>query len=108
MAAAHDKPSNDKQVVPSESAFEWVTEDPEIESSMEMEEDELEFEAFDETASDVDDKAAKAAAARDLVPLWRLIEMSREDRSLRMELADFEDYDDFDQLEGEYAGSLSH
>jgi hypothetical protein len=34
--------------------------------------------------------------------------MSREDRSLRMELADFEDYDDFDQLEGEYAGSLSH
>lgn len=108
MAASHDKPSNDKQVVPSASAFVWVTDDPEIESSMEMEEDELEFEAFDETASDVDDKAAKAEAARDLVPLWRLIEMSREDRSLRMELADFEDYDDFDPLEGEYAGSLSH
>lgn len=103
MAASHDK-----RVVPSECAFEWVTDDPEIESSMEMEDDELEFEAFDETASDADDKAAKAAAARDLVPLWRLIEMSREDRSLRMELADFEDYDDFDPLEGEYAGSLSH
>ncbi len=75
---------------------------------MEMDDDELEFEAFDESTSDVDDKAEKAAAERDLVPLWRLIEMSREDRSLRMELADFEDYDDFDRAEGGYAGSLSH
>ena len=41
---------------------------------------------------------------RDYVPLWRLIEMSQEDRSLRMELADFEDYDDFDG----HAGGLSH
>lgn len=75
---------------------------------MEMDDEELEFEAFDESASDVDDKAEKADAERDCVPLWRLIEMSREDRSLRMELADFEDYDDIDRAEGGFAGSLSH
>jgi hypothetical protein len=34
--------------------------------------------------------------------------MSREDRSLRMELADFEDYEDLDGVDGEYAGGLSH
>ena len=75
---------------------------------MEMEDDELEFDGFDEAAAEVDDKAEKADAERDYVPLWRLIEMSREDRSLRMELADFEDYDDIDRTEGGFAGSLSH
>lgn len=75
---------------------------------MEMDDEELEFEAFDETAAEVDDKVEKAEAERDYVPLWRLIEMSREDRSLRMELADFEDYEDFDRAEGGFAGSLSH
>jgi hypothetical protein len=98
MAASYD----------TRSAPEWVKDDPEIQSSMEMDDDELEFETFDETAAEADDKAEKADAERDYVPLWRLIEMSREDRSLRMELADFEDYDDFDRAEGGYAGSLSH
>jgi hypothetical protein len=37
--------------------------------------------------------------------LWRLIEMSREDRSLKMELADFDDYDSFDS---DYSGGLPH
>jgi hypothetical protein len=34
--------------------------------------------------------------------------MSREDRSLKMELADFDDYDDYDSHDGEYSGRLPH
>jgi hypothetical protein len=34
--------------------------------------------------------------------------MSREDRSLKMELADFDDYDDYDSYDGEYSGRLPH
>lgn len=91
-----------------EPASEWVADDPEMESSMEMEDEELEFDNFEDEATDVDTATGKAASQRDYVPLWRLIEMSREDRSLRMELADFEDYEDSDGVDGEYAGGLSH
>lgn len=76
-----------------------------MEPSMETDDEELEFDTFDDEATNIEVKAQKSGAERDYVPLWRLIEMSREDRSLRMELADFEDYDDVD---GEYAGGLSH
>ncbi len=86
---------------------EWVEDDPEAELTMEMDDEELEF---DELVEDDELTAAPKAAAelRDYVPLWRLIEMSQEDRSLRMELADFEDYDDFEKQDGDYAGGLSH
>lgn len=43
----------------------------------------------------------------DRVPLWRLIEMSSEDRELRMELADFGDYDDFERFDRRFADELS-
>lgn len=79
--------SNDTEPVP-----EWVDDDPEIALTMEMD-DELEFDDFSEQ---VEELAGAAEAAREQVPLWRLIEMSREDRSLRMELADFDQYDEFD------------
>jgi hypothetical protein len=52
--------------------------------------------------------AAMAEAAADRVPVWRLIEMSRENRHLKMELADFEDYDDFEAARGDFALGLSH
>jgi hypothetical protein len=52
------------------------------------------------------DKEAESAADR--VPVWRLIEMTRENRHLKMELADFEDYDDFEVAHGDYAVGLSH
>jgi hypothetical protein len=84
----------------------WIEKDPELESSMEMDDDELEFDTFDAEEGDLDSKTRKVVE-RDYVPLWRLIEMSREDRSLRMELADFEDYEDSDRVD-EYAGGLSH
>jgi hypothetical protein len=78
--------------VDTEPVPEWVEEDPEIELTMEMDDEDLEFEEFAE------DGAVKAVeqSPREHVPLWRLIEMSREDRSLKMELADFDDYDAFD------------
>ena len=80
---------------------EWVEEDPEIELTMEMDDEEHEF---DELA---EESAVKEVAPgpREQVPLWRLIEMSREDRSLKMELADFDDYDDYDSC---YPGGLRH
>ena len=88
---------------------EWVEDDPEIELTMEMDEEELEFE---DLADDEDAAAPRAKngsdGPRDYVPLWRLIEMSREDRSLRMELADFEDYDDFEKHDADYAEGLPH
>jgi hypothetical protein len=91
-----------------EPQSEWIEDGPEMESSMEMDDEELEFEQFDGEESAIEVKAGKSVAERDYVPLWRLIEMSREDRSLKMELADFEDYEDFDSVGGEYAGGLSH
>lgn len=90
-----------------EPVAEWVEDDPEIELTMEMDDEELEF---DNLVEDEELSAARPKngdGPRDYVPLWRLIEMSQEDRSLRMELADFEDYDDFEMRDGDYAG-LSH
>lgn len=86
---------------------EWVDEDPEIELTMEMDDEELELEEFSDAEDALVVKSDDNEAARDYVPLWRLIEMSQEDRSLKMELADFEDYD-FDGHDGGYAGGLPH
>ncbi|HLT92334.1 MAG TPA: hypothetical protein VKZ85_15470 [Woeseiaceae bacterium] len=88
---------------------EWVEDDdPESELTMEMDDEELEFDEFPDEEDELVAKAGTGDGSRDYVPLWRLIEMSHEDRSLRMELADFEDYDDFDSHDGDYAGGLSH
>jgi hypothetical protein len=90
--------------VDTEPVPEWVIEDPEIELTMEMDDEDLEFDEFSE------ENAAKEAieGPREHVPLWRLIEMSREDRSLKLELADFDDYDDFDSFDRDYARGLPH
>jgi hypothetical protein len=79
---------------------EWVEDDPEIELTMEMDDEDSEFEEFAEegTVKEVPE------GPREHVPLWRLIEMSREDRSLKMELADFDDYDDYDGFDSDYGG----
>ena len=94
---------SDKEPVP-----EWVEEDPEIELTMEMDDEELEFDDLADDEALAVAKPKGAEAPQDYVPLWRLIEMSQEDRSLRLELADFEDYDDFEKLDGDYAEGLSH
>ncbi|MEX2122999.1 MAG: hypothetical protein WD795_03830 [Woeseia sp.] len=90
--------------VDTEPAPEWVEDDPEIQLTMEMDDEDLEFDEFAEerTAKEV------AQGPREHVPLWRLIEMSREDRSLKMELADFDDYEDYESFDSDYAGGLPH
>lgn len=40
------------------------------------------------------------------VPLWRLIEMSGEDRELRMALADLGDYEDFEKFGRKFMDEL--
>lgn len=42
------------------------------------------------------------------VPVWRLIEMSRENRFLERELADFDDYDVFDSYGDAGSDSYMH
>lgn len=62
----------------------------------------------DEVLVDAEPEEVAAIAAADRVPVWRLIEMSRENRHLKEELADFEDYDDFEAAQGDFAVGLSH
>ncbi|MDH4048826.1 MAG: hypothetical protein OEW68_10800 [Gammaproteobacteria bacterium] len=73
-------------------------------------EDDFEVDDFsDDEVSDTSDSAEEEPEViADKVPVWRLIEMSRENRHLKMELADFEDYDDFEAAHGDYAVGLSH
>lgn len=87
----------------SEPAPEWVEDDPEIELVMEMDDEELEFDEFSDEEDAVEEKAE---SPRDCVPLWRLIEMSQENRSLKLELADFDDYDD--PYDGDPGDRLAH
>lgn len=79
---------------------EWVDDDPEIVLTMDMDDEDLDFDEFSERVEEIE---AVAATPREHVPLWRLIEMSREDRSLKMELADFDQYDEYDNF-----GDASH
>ena len=68
----------------------WYGDDTEMETV--MSDDDFEFdEALD---ADVDETILeKEEVSGGNVPVWRLIEMSRENRFLREELADFDDYD---------------
>ena len=73
-------------------------------------EDEFEIGDFsdDEQVATENTSETEARSAADRIPVWRLIEMSRENRHLKAELADFEDYDDFEAAHDEYAVGLSH
>jgi len=59
----------------------------------------------DETDELPDETATEAGGS---VPVWRLIEMSRENRYLERELADFEDYDAFDSYADSGSESYMH
>jgi hypothetical protein len=86
--------SNETQVDP-----EWEDDESELELGM-SEEDDLDFtEIEDDVEVEFD---ADGADSGEKIPLWRLIEMSSENRRLKMELADFEDYD-FEDFNGVYA-----
>lgn len=91
--------------VDTEPVPDWVEDDPEMQLTMELDDEDLEF---DEFAEENTAKDAAEGRPREHVPLWRLIEMSREDRSLKMELADFDDYEDYESFDSDYAGGLPH
>ena len=68
--------------------------DEDLETDCMSEED---FEELDDVIGDDEPLEVEEAAAGPTgnVPVWRLIEMSRENRYLERELADFEDYDNY-------------
>jgi len=77
--------------------------DEELETDCMSEED---FEELDDVieGDELREEDEAAAGPTGNVPVWRLIEMSRENRYLERELADFEDYDNYlDDSSGRYA-----
>jgi hypothetical protein len=80
---------------------EWPGDD--LETDVEMSDDDFEYDDIDEEDEEIEHQAGSASN----VPVWRRIEMTREDRYLKRELADFEDYDSYDRFADDNAG-LSH
>lgn len=68
-----------------------------------MNHDDFDYDPMNDEPAD-DGEAGDRAARTGAVPVWRLIEMSRENRRLKEELADFEDYDCCDGIGEDYAG----
>lgn len=66
-------------------------------------EDELYFADDDE----IDEEILELSADED-IPSWRRIEMAREDRFLKEAMADFEDYDAFEDYGRDYSAGFSH
>lgn len=59
-----------------------------------MSEDDFETEdLLDDNGVDLEEESQNVTSGN--VPVWRLIEMSRENRHLEREIADFEDYDTY-------------
>lgn len=85
-------------------ATEWDDLDREAFLEMQRMDDELVFDDFDTIEDLRDARAIKQTPT----PLWRLIEMSNEDRDLRSEMADFADYDEFEYTADQYNGRTSH
>lgn len=85
------------QVADDRSRQSWVDEDTDTFAEMELMDDEL---MFDDDYDGDEEIQVEPTEVDANVPCWRLIEMSREDRMLRQELADFEDFDYFDGFDG--------
>ena len=85
------KPETD---IETNSEYPWLADETETEPAM-SDDDDFDFE---EIVAEQDDEEltleSKPGIATN-VPVWRLIEMSREDRFLKRELADFDDYESF-------------
>lgn len=75
----------------------WVEEDTDTFPEMELMDDELDFDDDFDNDDVVEVEPSNSLAD---VPCWRLIEMSRENRMLQRELADFDDFDYFDGFDG--------
>ena len=94
------------QVTDTQPETAWVDDEADTYPEMDLMDEDLEIDDLDES----EDLQEISEPTQESVPLWRLIEMSREDRLLKAELADFDDYDgydgfnEFDNTGEEYAG----
>lgn len=79
---------------------EWQQDDPEDLLDLDMDDEELFFDDID-----VDEEPVEISAA---IPSWRRIEMAREDRYLKELMADFDDYDKFEDHGHSYHSGFSH
>jgi hypothetical protein len=79
----------------------WQEDDPEDPLGFDMDDEEELF--FDEEEMD----EGLLELSED-IPSWRRIEMAREDRFLKEAMADFEDYDEFEDFRHEYTAEFSH
>jgi hypothetical protein len=84
-----------------QSTQQWQQDDSEELLDLDMDDDDELFFDDDEIAEDI-------IALSEDIPSWRRIEMAREDRFLKEAMADFEDYDDFEDLGHGYAAEFSH
>jgi len=78
----------------------WQQDDPEDPLGFDMDDDEL---FLDDDK--IDEEAIELSTD---VPSWRRIEMAREDRFLREAMADFEDYDEFEDYRRDFTAGFSH
>ena len=78
----------------------WQHDDSEDPLGTDMDDDELFFD--DE---DLGEEPIELSAD---IPSWRRIEMAREDQHLKEAMADFEDYDDFEDYGQEFSAEFSH
>lgn len=84
--------------------LDWYADDLEMDC---MSEDDFEMdEVLDDDDAVVDEEAMPGPGGN--VPVWRLIEMSRENRYLERELADFDDYDTFENLFDKRSDQYAH
>ena len=79
----------------------WQEDDPEDPLGFDMDDDEELFFDDDEIDEDILEMSED-------IPSWRRIEMAREDRFLKEAMADFEDYDEFEDFRGERSLEFSH
>lgn len=78
----------------------WQQDDPEDLLGFDMDDEEL---FFDEIEND--EEPVEIATA---IPSWRRIEMAHEDRYLKEMMADFDDYDKFEDYGHHYNPGFSH
>lgn len=84
------------QQIAMDATEEWCADD--MESDCMSDDDDFELDEISDDEVDALPEEKVDATAGGTIPVWRLIEMSRENRFLKQELADFEDYEGFDNF----------
>jgi hypothetical protein len=82
------------------STEQWQQDSAEDPLGFDMDDDELFFED--------DEIVEELVTLSEDIPSWRRIEMAREDRFLKEAMADFEDYDEFEDYRRDKSAGFSH